>query len=245
MRLWTDDDSDYEQDAAVRDPATIDETVQELRALLADLRWKRNEDQLHERARRRMGRAIAFLAAREGWHEIAVRFGHFDGEACRREWGWAVRARYGTSHLRGNGGPLDVHLFTMIVLTSDENGDRVEARVGVDDDGPVVGSGWIEQQRWRLTAAHTAELWEMLDDDPALDVYEQANWFYLVRAIRARAAVAKALGVQVESEWYAIQRGQAFDPPAHGTEAIIRAVRDVYGDEAAQRQGRALGVRVA
>lgn len=105
-------------------------------------------------------------------------------------------------------------------------------------------SGWVEQGRWwQRTAANREELWELLRDDPALDVGYQPNWFLLVRAIRTHVAMAAALGVE-KSGWEPYERHRSFDPPDHGTRALVKAVTDVYGAAAGRRQAGALGVRV-
>lgn len=246
MHLWSGHDSD-EDDDLERDPTRIDETTKQLWDLWRAGRTEGPDDERErERTRRRLSRAVRALAARAGWRDIALHFGHFDGEAARREWGWAVRERYGTSHLRPDGGPLDVHAYTVLVWAEDARPENVRAVVAEDEEPPGIPAGSVEQGRWwQLTAANRAELWELLRDDPTLDVGYQPNWFLLVRAIRARAAVAAALGVEEEPEWEPFERHSNFDPPEHGTRALVRAVTDVFGAAAGRRQARALGVRAA
>jgi len=160
MHLWSGQDSDEdEEDGFERDPTRIDETIKQLWDL-----WRAGRsdgpDDIKEREcrRRRLGRAVRALAARAGWRDIALRFGHFDGEAARREWGWAVRERYGTSHLRPDGGPLDVHAYTVLVWAEDARPENVRTVVAEDEELPGIPAGSVEHGRWwQLTAANRAE----------------------------------------------------------------------------------------
>jgi hypothetical protein len=205
-------------------------------------------DDVCRRRRRRMGQVIAALSNDRDWSEIAAHL-KLPSEAEARElWGWAVRERWGTSHLRRGGGPIDVHAYVVIVWH--RAADQTDVRVAVaDESGRLIspGLGWVERHCWvDVKAGCLNELWELLThkEGVMIPLLDDLNAFQLERVVRTRRAIASALQVADHPDaWRPRSKEALWNPSPEHAGALIEALRDVYGHEVARIQAGMLGIR--